>query len=162
MAIIYNSEVTKNLIDSAKLATTREKTINQIADKIVPVLEVNPRLTRILNICRSAAGTNSNLTAWTTPSDASNFYLVGFTIHNTKNVTSDNASITVAAYIDGVQRTIYTLTGITLTASQSQAVVMLPFPVKIDRNTAITTTDTAHTAGTSVTSLNIWGYLEFP
>ena len=46
MASIHNSDLTKELIEKAKLQTSHDSVPSQIADKVIPTLEVNPNLSR--------------------------------------------------------------------------------------------------------------------
>lgn len=44
MAQIYNSQLTKELIEAVKIQTSHDKVPNEIADKVIPTVETNPRL----------------------------------------------------------------------------------------------------------------------
>jgi hypothetical protein len=52
MAQIFNSELKKQLIDGAKLQTSKDVIPSQLADKVVPVMEVNPKLLKYCGINR--------------------------------------------------------------------------------------------------------------
>lgn len=159
MAQIHNSELLKGMQDSAKLQTIRDRIPDQLADKIVPVMEVNPKLLRVCNIVRGAnKATTASATLYTTPTDK-DFYLTGIALSYTKNVTCDTATgaLNVTVYIDGALQTLFSLAKLTLTAEEKTGSITFPIPVKLDRNTPITY-GTTWTAGAMIQAISIVGY----
>lgn len=71
MAQIYNSDLTKELVKGASIQQSKDQVPNQLAEKVVPVMEVNPRLLRSVNVIRHVAVAG---TMYTTPTDR-DFYL---------------------------------------------------------------------------------------
>jgi hypothetical protein len=165
MAIIYNSELSAELIKGAKIQVNRDKVPNEIAEKVVPVMEVNPRLLKIVKICRQVTATNpaSATVIYTTPSNQ-DFYLCGTQMSAMKNVTSDLGTgpfCSLNASIDGVNRSIISFTGITLTAQERETSIDFNIPIKIDRGTTIVlVASTAPAAGTYIRTGSIWGYID--
>lgn len=119
---------------------------SQLAEKVVPVMEVNPKMLRRCNIVRGQEAANSTSgTIYTTPADK-DFFMVACQLGVIKDVTSTSTLSTLRATIDGVQQKLLEIPGITLTAQS--AVVSLSFPdaIKIDRNTAIVITASTNVA----------------
>lgn len=141
MVNIYNSQISKEIQEGAKTQTA-DRIPNQLADKVVPVMEVNPKLLRRVTILKDANSTskNSNATIYTTPVNQ-DFYLTMLQTSYEKNATCDIATgvlYSITGVINGATVILGSICGITLTAQAD--VVCIPFnpPVKLDRNTPIT------------------------
>lgn len=162
MATINNSSLSKELIDGAKIQISYDKVPNQLADKVVPVMEVNPKMLRRLNVLvsgnRSAA---SALTIYTTPA-ISDFYLTSITASFIKDVLNDHSTggaSLVNATINGVVTGILQAPVITLTAQSGVLTLNLPYPIKIDNGTNIQIAGVTVGAGTFVRTATIAGYI---
>lgn len=157
MATIYNSDLTKGLINSAKLQTSKDKVPNQIADKVVPVIEVNPKLLRTCNILRYGSATTTGATIYTTPSDQ-DFYLCGASVSVIKDVTSASTS----SYLqitpeDGLTQRVLLISGITLTAQDDSISVDFSRPILLKRSSTIAVGNSS-AVGNIKTDASIWGY----
>jgi len=87
-AKIYNSDLTKNLVDGARLMTGSEIVPSELAEKVIPVLDVTPDFHRIANIIVSGACSNvTSVTIYTTPVDR-DFYLCSAQLSMIKDVNS--------------------------------------------------------------------------
>lgn len=160
MAWIYNTELSKELKEGAKLQQTRDIIPNQLADKVVPVMEVNPKLLRRINIVRNvSSAVTAGMTAYTTPTGAQDFYLTGFQFSLTKDAACDAATgtLTITATIDGASRVLGNYSHITLTADSVIIDREFTIPVKIDRGSTIANSIT-FAAGVCTRSLCITGY----
>lgn len=159
MAQIYSSDLTKELRDGAKIQIAIDKIPNELAEKVVPVMEVNPRLVKIARIVKGSVASNAvSTTIYTTPSDQ-DFYLTSATLCWTKDATATTTEISLKAYIDGSNPRILSVGTITLTAQTGEIGNNFPHPIKIDRGTAITIA--ASTAIGNFTAAGcIQGYLE--
>lgn len=123
----------------------------------VAVIPVEP----VSKIVRSGNTSSSGaLTIFTTPSDK-DFYLVGGNISLVKDVTCDAATGTfqITCTIDGVAQAIMVIGILTLTAQSEIVNLSLPYPIKVDRGTAITGSIT-FTAGACRRTGCIIGYTE--
>lgn len=89
MATINNGKIIKSIIDKAKIQTATDKVPNQLAEKVVPVMEVNPQHDFDLKI---ASGTVSDATDGTihTCHATKKTYLVSATVSVAKDVVSDS------------------------------------------------------------------------
>ncbi len=160
MAQIYNSDLTKELIDGAKIQTSREYPPNQLADKVVPTLEVNPKILQKLNYTHSNTATNAtSATIYTTPTDQ-DFYLSAVALAIIKDATSTSTKSAVTATINGVAQDLLSIPGITLTAQTAEMSLSLPRDLKIDRNTNIVVTNSTNVANILATGV-IFGYLVY-
>ena len=105
----------------------------EVMDIITPVVPI----IRTATIVRNATFTNSSGgTIWTTPADR-DFYLTHLNFSSCKDVNAVSAYVSIKVYIDGVQRTIATISSITLTAQQNTVDCDYSIPIKLDRNTTI-------------------------
>ena len=160
MAIIHNSELFKELKNGIKLQQTRDTIPNQLAEKIVPVMEVNPKLLREIDIVRHAVQTTTgSITLYTTASDT-DFYLSTIYASFIKDATCDSAtgSIQIATTTDGTARRLLDFPIITLTAQDNVSeVIAFPIPVKIDKGVTITMSGT-FTVGVMVRSCGLTGF----
>lgn len=145
MAQINNSQLSKELIDGAKIQTSAEQIPTQLAEKVVPVMEVNPKMLRICNIVKRQTTTNSTSgTIYTTPTDK-DFYLVSCSLNVIKDVTATSLFSTITCTIDGLATQLLMIGGFTLTVQdRGIAESFSKTPIKIDRGTNITCTNSTN------------------
>jgi hypothetical protein len=146
MATIYNSSLTKELTDVAKIQVSRDSVPNQLAEKVVPVIDVNPKHARILNIVRATTMTNGTTTTMFTTDASRETYISSCSLAFIKDATSTATNIALTCIIDGVTQTLIRLPGITLTASSDSLAMSFPFPIKVDKGSAITITSDTNVA----------------
>lgn len=158
MAQIHNTELFKEIRDGIKLQQLSDVVPSQLADKVVPVMEVNPKLLRVMNIFREASkattGVASNV--YTTPAIAE-FYLCGVTLAHQSDVVADNTDIRVTANIDGVSRVLIKIPKINITAKSDFVTVIFPMPIKIDKAASINYGST-FSVGVCTMTVSIFGY----
>ena len=137
MATIYNSQLTKELVAGAKIQTSKEQAPTQLAEKVVPVMEVNPKLLRVCNIVRSTL-LIAPTTLYTTPTDR-DFYIVSAWIQASGAEASASRIITVT--IDKVAQVLLQnliFGGGTATTCPTTSNSINPvFPIKLDRGSNI-------------------------
>lgn len=160
MAQIHNTDLFKELKDASKLQQLRDKIPNELAEKVIPVIEVNPKLLRRCNIVRSGSTSTTSVTIYTTPSDR-DFILSACSILMIKDAACDMATgvVNFNVVIDGATQQITRIPTITLTAQTTELSLPLPIPVKLDRNSTITITRGATTAGNILLAGSITGYI---
>lgn len=158
MVTIYNSQLSKEIFEGTKAQTSKEQIPTQLAEKVIPTMEVNPKLFRRTAILATTSKTTT-LTGSTIVAAVAGkeHYITGLNIANVQDATSDNVLITMAATIDGISRTIYARRKPTTTASTTYDFISFAPCIKCDKNTAITFT-CAFTAGTSTTEIIVYGY----
>lgn len=158
MAIIHNTDLIKELKEGAKLQQLRDVIPSQLADKVVPTMETNPKLLRRCNISKTTDAVNATSgTIYTTPSDK-DFFLVSCCLGVIKDATSTSTGSNITVVIDGVSSPIARIPGITLTAQSKVVSCTFPAPIKIDRGTNITVTASTNVANIRATGV-ITGYL---
>jgi hypothetical protein len=161
MAQIYNTDLSKELIKGASIQVNRDLVPSQLAEKVVPVMEVNPNLLRKANIYvgtgSAASGTS---TVYTTPTNK-DFYLIGISMALIKDATCDTATgkVTINGTPDGLaQLELIGIPIITLTAQSASISRDFIMPILLKRNTTINSTQT-YTAGLSSRTFSIIGYV---
>jgi hypothetical protein len=138
MATIYNSDLSKEIIDGAKLQTSRDLMPTELGKEVIAVMEVNPRLTKPARICKSAVLTNAtSATLYTTPTNQ-DLYITSCSIGFTKDATATTTELSIKCFIDGANPRILATGLITLTAQTGNLSIPFPHPIKVDRNTAVT------------------------
>jgi hypothetical protein len=159
MAQIYNTELTKELIAGGGIQTSRDNVPNQLADKVVPVMEVNPRMLRTCNIVTSnITATTGNVTIFTAPTDRDS-YINSAYLSMAKDVTCDGTSISLTAIIQGITVNLLSIRGITLTALNQTLSISYPAPIKIDKGSLVLMTFT-FSVGVVVKGSGITGFSE--
>lgn len=136
MAKINRQEPLKELQDGLRLDTAREKTPLEVADKVLPVFNINPqRLVSVntVNIVDTTPGTAHTVSA------TKRTFLVGAYLVTSKDVvnTSINSQI-VATLISGRSIVILELKYEPLTLGQFSQYVTFP-PIELSPGTLITT-----------------------
>lgn len=137
----------------------KDKMPSELAEKIIPVMEVNPKLLRRCNIIKNVQAANSTgATVYTIPA-TQDFYLVACSLSLIKDATATSVLTTLRGTIEGVVTNILAIPGITLTAQQDSMTLSFPYPLKIDRGTSITITHSTNVANI-LTNAGIIGYLD--
>lgn len=145
MATIYNSEHIKKIINELKLAPSREKMPTELADKILPVYNINNPFQ-----IKSKSNTNSNSTSATihTTSTTADTYLISCDLSMIKDVTATSLRSALAAFPfeDNAVSDILVITGLTLVAQNGQVSKSFPIPFKLARGTNITLVNSTNVA----------------
>lgn len=151
MVAITSSDAIQRFVDEAKLQSANGVP-TQLNNQIVPVFEVNPRLTRFCDIVKTNSIANqTSATIYTTPTDK-DFFLTSASLSYIKDVTSTSTGVAINVTINGLATSVLALPGITLTVSQGQISNTFLHPLKIDRNTNI-----AVISSTSVANIKAQG-----
>ena len=139
MAQIHNSDLTKELTEVAKLQIGRDIVPNQIADKIVPVIDVNPWHNKIAKPFSTLNSLINQLqsTAYTC-SSVKDTYLTGVTLSMIKDATSTatDLRLTVVDEFGGTQA-LLRIAGFTLTAQSVTITHTFPNPLKLKKGSSI-------------------------
>lgn len=159
MATIYNSDITKELRDGAKISL-REAIPTQLAEKVVPVMEVNPKLLRrstLIGDIDGRSATSNNLVAINNKTNQ-DIFITDIEFTNYQDATSDNIKTIITAVLDGKSVNIFDRRKATTTAVNDFIFLSFHNPIKIDRATDVRYTHT-FTAGASIFSIKIFGYI---
>jgi len=125
--------------------------------KIILVSDINPKGLRRCNIVRMNQASNATTaTIYTTPTDK-DFYLCSYSHNVIKDATSTSTFSNINVTVDGAVQQISRIVSITLTAQNIGYATSLAIPIKLDRGTTITVTNSTNVA--NVTSCaSITGY----
>lgn len=136
----YNPTIAEDLTRLFNLKSL--DSVSDLGETILPTVEIK----RFCNIVKAGAASNSTTsTVWTTPSDK-DFYLCAASLSTIKDVTgvSNNAKLNII--VEGATVAILSISNITLTVQHSNMTNTWFNPIKVDRNTAITVTNSSATA----------------
>lgn len=159
MAQIYNSELTDELKIGAKIQLSRDRIPNEIAEKVVPTMEVNPKLLKNCNILRHATAINTTATTvYSVPSDI-DFYLCGCSLSVIKDATATSINSAIQITVDGDSNFFrpISIAGLTLTPQSLSESVDFNRPIKVKRGTNISVINSTNVANCT-SSACIWGY----
>ena len=159
MATINNAQLTKELIEGAKIQLSYDDVPGRLATAVVPTMEVNPKLMRVANVVDGTGeSTSGTITLYTSPEDR-DFYLTNAIISFSKDATCDvsTGSLQLKGYMNGVNIRLAELALLTLTAERDSLSVVFPTPLKLDRGSSISIAAT-FAAGVMRKSGNIIGY----
>lgn len=162
MAQIYNSNLTRELVEGAKIQQNHDIIPNQLAEKVVPVMEVNPNMLRSINLIKTSGNSaTGSVTVYTCPSDK-DFYLYGVCMSYTKDVACDNVSIALQASLseDGSSATVISeMLSQTLTAESRTLNKDFTVPLKLRRGSALILVG-AFSVGALTKKCQIQGYVD--
>lgn len=161
MAMIYNSDLSKELIEGAKIQTGKDNVPNQLAEKVVPVMEVNPKLLRRVNFLDVNSSGTSAAAVTVKAADANNeIFITHLIYHVIKDAACDAATgdFVTACTINGAALNLTRIQNITLTAQDELISMCFVTPIKIDKNTTIRFTMPTFAAGVCRISLSVGGY----
>lgn len=154
---IQNSSTIKELRTAAGLSIS-EGFPQQLANQIIPVIDINPKHLRratILGTLLNRNTTGSNITVLSAQSEE--VFVTGFNISNQQDATSDNVLIVLQATIDGVLKRFYSRQKVTATAGLINENIQLSHAIKIDLGSTIGFT-LAFTVGASISDVVVYGY----
>ena len=138
--MVFNTKVeaVKSLIDQTGLQSVNLKPQIPIKEEIQPCIEIN----KFSYIIASTSYSNSTGgTIYTTPADK-DFYITAAALAVIKDATATSTTEALFAYIGGAAINILTIPSLTLTAQTLANNISFAYPLKIDRNTAITASAT--------------------
>jgi hypothetical protein len=158
MANIYNSDLINEIREGGKIQQNVDNIPNQLADKVVPVMEVNPKILRRINIIKAyTSAATGESTVYTTPTDK-DFYLVGYSLNSVKNAACDGTNV----YMEGVLSTGEAITidywlSLTLTADKYNNSMSFSQPILLKRGSVIKVATNFGVGAQTKTAL-IYGY----
>jgi hypothetical protein len=146
MAKIYNSKLTKELIEGAKIQSSVDKVPTELMEKVQPVMETNPKSLAVCDVSAYNVALNAtSATVYTTPSDR-DFYLNSVTLSMIKDASSASTSSFVTSTINGATVNLLRLSCFASTAQTGQISTSYPKPLKLDRGVSIIVGNTSATA----------------
>jgi len=157
---IHNSDLIREIIDGAKLQSN-QGVPQELDNKVIPVMEVNPALLPKGNILVSLAGTAtlSATTAYATLANKRTF-VTGASMAFSKDATNDTSTAAWTLTLTPKGKTARVFCGIgklTLTTEHDSVSVDFP-PIEVEPGTNITRSSFTFTAGTADYVYIIYGY----
>ena len=159
MATINNSQLTREIIEGAKIETAFDSVPNQIAEKVVPVMEVNPKMMRRTTIVKENSLVNALAVTIYTTNSTQDFYLTSAQLAGYKDNTSTTTLIRIVATINGAATAICGCGSVTLNAHSIVAPNQIINPIKIDRGSSIQIVSATNVGNFSVDGI-IMGYYD--
>lgn len=145
MSIIYNEEIMKKILRETRLQQLRDKIPNELADKILPTLNVNPDKSIKITNALSSDATSANIKILSTTKDT---YIVGVELAVSKDAVSDSLQVAIRGEVFGLSP--FNLTTMRLeptTAAQNlNSYRVFPFPIKMKKGSTISLTSSTATA----------------
>lgn len=121
--------------------------------KVTPVMDVNIPIIQV----SSNSVTTSGTIDVTFPS-GKDVYVTGITISASYTAAADSTNVSASVTINGSQRSVLRMMKQTLTAFYDTHTAIFPAPMKIDRGSVISLTD-SYTVGAGSKSINVYYYL---
>jgi hypothetical protein len=136
-----NIDTSEEIKYSTKLQPNVEGSITQVSNSIVPVVEVNPKLTKPVMFASIAQTTTAGVQILITANPNQDIYITGLTLTLMKDAANDAASsvnrAAIRLTINGSVIDAVRLPFLTSTAMYETIAVTLTHPIKIDRNTNV-------------------------
>ena len=157
----YNSVLTQEIRDVLKLQGGRDRMPQLVEEKIMPVIDVNPKhakvATVLVTLSKTTTSSNTTLLAANTGKDV---YITAINYSCSQDVVCDNVLMTLTGTFNGAASTpIYRRNKNTTTAESFFDRIEFNPALKIDRGTAILYT-AAFTAGALSATISIFGYYD--
>jgi len=140
MTNINNAQAMKELVSAANLQLGYDEVPNKLASSIVPVININPKDYRRVNLHKAAAASNTtSTTIYTTPTDR-DVFLTFAALSVIKDAANTSAASFINIGIEGggaVGVPILKIAGIASTAQSGSQTITLNPPIKLLRGYAI-------------------------
>ena len=158
MATIYNSDVTKELREGGKISL-RDAIPTQLAEKVVPVMEVNPKLLKVTNFIKRGTLNNATSATLATTDAINETFITGAYLSVMKDVTATSLYFRINCVIGGASTSLLALGSLTLTAGSKDVSIMFRDPIKVDKSSALTLVASTN-VGNFILEGGICGYLD--
>ncbi len=131
----HNSELIKEIQNATKIPTLQGVS-RTISNQIVPVIEVNPKVTKNPFIVSGTGADSSNVTLYTTPTNQ-DVYVIGLCFTITKDGANTSDIARVQAFVNGQAINLAYLSLVPSVASGNSIFVSFSHPLKLDRGTIV-------------------------
>jgi hypothetical protein len=158
MGTINNTQLQKELRDAFKIQQNVDAVPGKFEDRVIPVCEVNPKILTNLKMKAGLLNNGTTATLYTTPTNQ-DYYLCAVELSTIKDVTSTSLFSAINVIIDGVATAVATIAGFSLTPQSEIVNLSFNNPIKVDRGTAITITNSTNVG--NITSRGIiFGFVD--
>jgi hypothetical protein len=162
MIQINNSDLTRELREGAKIQVATDGIPSELGKTVVPVMESNPKLLRTDRVLASLAvsATNASSSTLIAADPNRDIFITAAQIHIVKDATCDVASAvkSISCNINGVTVNLLLYSILSLTAQDIRLIITFKNPIKIDRNSAVTTNAFSFAAGNALRAIAIFGH----
>lgn len=157
MAIIHNPKVIQSMINEAKIQTSHDRVARELAEKVVPVLVINPKDVVDIVVVKSKT-TTGTITAYTTPLDR-DFYLDSLCFNYVADAANTGTALLVTVDMPdlAIESEIISINKVPSVAASQTVFCPFPRPILLKRGGNIKMTQT-YAAGTGSIKLNIVGH----
>jgi len=136
MATIYNSDLSKELIQGGRLQVNTDRVPSELADKVVPVMEVNPKLLRRADLFLTTSSVISgSLNVSSGSSTNRRAFITSGVLSIVKDAACDIATgvvnLVAVSALTGATIYLTRVCVLTLTAERIDIVFEFPVPVEI-------------------------------
>lgn len=157
---IFNSSLTRELVDVAKIQTATDPIPSEIASKVVPVIDVNPKHARVTKFSSFVDRVVSGADVVYTSASNVDTYITNATISYSKDATCDvaNGVVIITFYVGGKK---YYWGGLAISSLQAQndsISIHFTNPILIDRGSVIDLNSNTYTVGTMSRAACVQGY----
>ena len=147
------------LRDVAKIQAGSDIIPNVMSNQVVPVIDVNPKHSRIDTILVSSGRTTTSTAATILAAKPNqDVFITGYNVSVSQDAVCDCTATLVTGQFDGATLPIFRLNRQTLTAQSQLQTYTFKNPLKIDRNSSLLVTGT-FAAGTYIHQIIIYGYI---
>ncbi len=160
MVQIYNTDLINEVREVAKIQQLTDTIPKILGQTIVPVIDVNPKHARIINIVQKQAIINSTSgTIYYTPLDK-DFYLCGAQLSMIKDSTATSLYSIIQATPFGKTSSVEILmiAGLSLTAQNDSISISFEKPIRLARGTNINLAKSTNVGNVTASGI-IYGYL---
>jgi len=158
MVTIYNTDLMNELKEAVKLQQGSDIVPNQLQNFIIPVIEVNPKLLRNVDVAQENQKTTTGSIVILTGVPTMDFYITSAFLSWASDAANDSTSATLVCTMeDNNTHSIIKIVKLTLTDVQQTTQMDFPRPIKIKRGTDIVASST-FSLGTSIISGGVTGY----
>jgi hypothetical protein len=132
MPRINNRELMEEIRNVAKIQQGTDIVPNILSNQIVPVIEVNPKITKNLIVANATCTNSTSADIIAAVGSVQDIYIVGVQLSFIKDVTSTSTYSRVRCTINGLDTIIVSIPHITLTAQTGSIFVYFSHPLKIE------------------------------
>jgi hypothetical protein len=159
MINIKNTDTIKNLINATGVNVQQDIVPSKLSETVVAVMDIGPNNNRVGTILNPSTFDAANTAALTlaTTDTTRDTYVTGAMLSVIKDATATSTRSAIVVTINGLQTRLISIPGFTLTAQNQSVFLAFPAPIKLDKGSNITATNTT-AVGNVTASAIIYGY----
>jgi len=155
---IQNGDIRNKISEDIK-ATNPGLIANLLTDYVVPMININDQVYYAKeSFAFNGTAINATSTTLFTTDSVKDTYISAITLGVIKDATATSLLSTVSAVINGQTRALVSIPGITLTVQSEVVSASFNPPIKVDRSSIVTLTNSTNTGNVSASG-NVAGFL---